>query len=104
MQIANSDRPVTLYSLDVIISVGYRVNSLRGTQVRQWATRRLKEYLEEGIAINERRLEQKNKELRVLHDGVRILGSTIHCITIYYVQYCLFYNAKYQTNCIFVTH
>jgi hypothetical protein len=77
MQIANSDRPVTLYSLDVIISVGYRVNSLRGTQFRQWATRRLKEYLVEGVAINERRLEQKNKELRVLHDGIRILGRAI---------------------------
>jgi hypothetical protein len=39
MQIANSDRPVVFYSLDVIISVGYRVKSQRGTQFRQWATR-----------------------------------------------------------------
>jgi len=77
MQIRDSVRPVTLYSLDVIISVGYRVNSLRGTQFRQWATRRLKEYLVEGVAINERRLEQKNKELRVLHDGIRILSRAI---------------------------
>ena len=38
MQIANSDRPVTFYSLDVILAVGYRVKSLRGTQFRQWAT------------------------------------------------------------------
>jgi hypothetical protein len=40
------------YNLDVIISVGYRIKSVRGTQFRQWATQRLKDYLVEGIAIN----------------------------------------------------
>src|SRR5687767_13175284 len=45
MSIASSDRPVTLYSLDVIISVGYRVKSNRGTQFRVWATRTLKDRL-----------------------------------------------------------
>jgi len=44
------------YNLDVIISVGYRVKSLRGTQFRQWATQRLKDYLVQGYAINEKRL------------------------------------------------
>jgi death-on-curing family protein len=77
MHIANSDKPVTLYSLDVIISVGYRVKSIRGTQFRQWATKRLKEYLIEGVAINEKRLAQKNKEIQVLHDGIRILSRAI---------------------------
>lgn len=77
MHIANSDKPVTLFSLDVIISVGYRVKSIRGTQFRQWATKRLKDYLIEGVAINEKRLEQKNKEIRVLHDGIRILSRAI---------------------------
>jgi len=77
MHIPNSDKPVTLYSLDVVISVGYRVKSIRGTQFRQWATKRLKEYLIEGIAINEKRLEQKNKEIQVLHDGIRILSRAI---------------------------
>ena len=43
MHIANSDKPIILYSLDVIISLGYRVKSLRGTQFRQWATKRLKD-------------------------------------------------------------
>jgi hypothetical protein len=52
---------VEFYNLDAIISVGYRVNSKRGTQFRQWATKRLKDYLIEGVAINEKRLEQKNK-------------------------------------------
>lgn len=77
MHITNSDKPITLYSLDVIISVGYRVKSIRGTQFRQWATKRLKDYLIEGVAINEKRLEQKNKEIQVLHDGIRILSRAI---------------------------
>lgn len=77
MHITNSDKPLTLYSLDVIISVGYRVKSIRGTQFRQWATTRLKDYLIEGVAINEKRLEQKNKEIQVLHDGIRILSRAI---------------------------
>lgn len=65
------------YNLDVIISVGYRVKSVRGTQFRQWATQRLKDYLIEGVAINEKRLEQKNKEIKILHDGIRILSRVI---------------------------
>lgn len=77
MHIPNSDKPVTFYNLDVIISVGYRVKSIRGTQFRQWATKRLKDYLTEGVAINEKRLEQKNKELQVLHDGIRIISRAI---------------------------
>ena len=54
LQIANSDKPLTLYSLDVIISVGYRVKSQRGTMFRQWANRVLKEYLLNGYSINQR--------------------------------------------------
>ena len=65
------------YNLDVIISVGYRVKSKQGTQFRQWATQRLKEYLVEGIAINEKRLAQKNQEIKILHDGIRILSRAI---------------------------
>jgi death-on-curing family protein len=70
-------REIDYYNLDAIISVGYRVNSKRGTQFRQWATKRLKDYLIEGVAINEKRLEQKNKEIQVLHDGIRILSRAI---------------------------
>lgn len=70
-------RKMNFYNLDVIISVGYRINSSKATQFRQWATQRLKEYLIEGIAINEKRLEQKNKEIQVLHDGIRILSRAI---------------------------
>lgn len=63
MQIANSDRPVTFYDLDVVITVGYRVKSPQGVQFRRWATQRLKEYLLQGYAINRRRFEQNAAEL-----------------------------------------
>ena len=68
---------VKFYNLDTIISVGYRVNTIRATQFRQWATKRLKEYLVEGVAINEKRLLQQNKELQTLHNGIRILSRAI---------------------------
>lgn len=68
---------VEYYNLDAILSVGYRVNSKRGTQFRQWATKRLKDYLIEGAVINEKRLAQKNKEIQVLHDGIRIFSRAI---------------------------
>ena len=45
MHIANSDKPIELYNLDVIISVGYRVKSQRGVEFRRWATQILKQYL-----------------------------------------------------------
>lgn len=53
MHIPNSDKPVSLYSLDVIISVGYRVKSLRGTQFRIWANQVLKEYMIKGFSMND---------------------------------------------------
>lgn len=58
MHIANSDKPVSFYNLDMIISVGYRVNSKRGTQFRIWATNVLKSYLVNGYALNEKRLRE----------------------------------------------
>ena len=57
MQIANSDRPVALYSLDVIISVGYRVKSQRGVQFRQWANRVLKLFSVRGYVLDRERME-----------------------------------------------
>jgi hypothetical protein len=57
LHIANSDKPVKYYSLDVIISVGYRVKSHRGTQFRIWATQRLKEYIIKGFALDDERLK-----------------------------------------------
>ena len=51
MHIANSDRPVQFYNLDVIISVGYRVKSKRGVEFRKWANSILKQYILQGYAV-----------------------------------------------------
>ena len=61
LHIPNSDKPVMYYSLDVIISVGYRVKSLNGTKFRKWANNVLKQYLLKGYAVNQRiiNIEQK---------------------------------------------
>jgi death-on-curing family protein len=55
-------RNIVRYNLDAIISVGYRVNSIRGTQFRSWATDVLREHLVEGITVDRKRLEQKGLE------------------------------------------
>ena len=57
MQIANSDKPVAFYSLDIILAVGFRVRSPRGTQFRQWANNTLKEYLQKGFILDKDRLK-----------------------------------------------
>lgn len=67
-------KPVPFYSLDVIISVGYRVKSQRGTQFRIWANRVLKDYLVKGYAINNKVAIQKYEELIQL---VNVLGRTV---------------------------
>lgn len=72
MHMAHSDRPVTFYNLDVIISVGYRVNSKQGILFRQWATQRLKEYLVKGYTINEQRLDQLNQIVNIIEQTNKI--------------------------------
>lgn len=67
-------QPVAFYSLDVIISVGYRVKSQRGTQFRIWANKVLKEYLIKGYAVNKALTEQRYTELKQL---VTVLGRTV---------------------------
>ena len=68
MHIANSDKPIKYYNLNVIISVGYRVKSLRGTQFRIWATERLKEYIVKGFALDDERLKQGGKNTRYFQE------------------------------------
>jgi len=70
-------RKMNFYNLDMIISVGYRVNSSQATQFRQWATQRLKDYLVQGYSINEKRLAQKQQEVEYLKTGIRILNRAI---------------------------
>ncbi len=64
MHIANSDKPVAFYDLDVIISVGYRIKSPQGVQFRRWASQRLKEVLIQGYSLNQQRFEQNSQALQ----------------------------------------
>ena len=57
MHVPFSDKAVTFYSLGVIISVGYRVKSQRGTQFSQWAITRLKEYMQKGFTLDDERMK-----------------------------------------------
>ena len=72
-------RVLPYFNLDMIISVGYRVNSKRGIKFRQWANRILKEYLVNGYAVNERMRKEQISELRQL---VGMLGRTIQNQTV----------------------
>ena len=76
MHIANSDKPVQFYSLEVIISVGYRVKSQRGVEFRQWANKILKQYVIQGYAINGKRLQALEKtvdsQTRMIADALDV--------------------------------
>lgn len=63
------------YSLDMIISVGYRVNSVKATQFRIWATKILSQHIKNGFTLNERRLKEKSVNLRNLRTAVKILSN-----------------------------
>lgn len=75
LQKCSSDRPTTLYSLDVIISVGYRVKSQRGVEFRRWATNVLHRYIIQGHVENERRLEQLGTVAQIIERLPEDLGS-----------------------------
>lgn len=66
LHIASADRPVTFYSLDVILAVGYRARSARAIDFRRWANDVLKRYVLEGAALNERRLEEIGRVVSIL--------------------------------------
>jgi len=71
------NRSVKYYNLDVIIAVGYRVNSKQGTEFRIWANKLLREYLIKGFAINQEKLEKQNKQLLELKETVKILSNVV---------------------------
>ena len=73
MHIPNSDKPVNFYSLDVIISVGYRVKSKRGTQFRIWANKILKEFLLEGYTVNQTKLKGQSRKIKQLETTINPL-------------------------------
>lgn len=70
-------RKMNFYNLDMILSVGYRINSSQATKFRQWATSRLKDYLVQGYTINEKRLHQKQQEVEFLKTGLRIVSRAL---------------------------
>jgi len=71
------ERKVEFYSLDVIISIGYRVKSKQGTQFRIWANRILKNYLTKGYAIDQKRFQEQTRQLDELKQTVKLLGKVI---------------------------
>jgi len=68
-------RQMNIYNLDVILSVGYRVNSMRATQFRIWATNVLRRHLVEGYTINQKRLKAQRDKISELQEAVRLLGN-----------------------------
>ncbi|HEX4372709.1 MAG TPA: RhuM family protein [Puia sp.] len=70
-------RELEYYNLDMIISIGYRVNSIRGTQFRIWANNILKNYLVKGYAIDQKRLNEQKDQLAELKKTVKLLGNVI---------------------------
>lgn len=73
----NIKRQITRYNLDIIISVGYRVNSVLGTHFRIWANRVLREYLVKGYSLNEKRLKEQVQQLEALKKTVGLLGNVL---------------------------
>jgi prophage maintenance system killer protein len=69
------ERSIEYFNLDAILSVGYRVNSRRGTQFRIWATRTLRDYLVQGYTLNERRLRERG--LSEMEQAIRLLATTL---------------------------
>ena len=77
LHIANSDKPVKHYNLDVIISVGYRVKSPEGTRFRIWANRILKDHLVQGYTLNQQRLTQQQKNIRQLERALSLFQQNL---------------------------
>ena len=85
MHIANSDKHVAYYSLDVVISVGYRVKSNRGVEFRKWANSVLKQYILQGYAVNHNRITQLGEVIQIMKHTQNALDSkqVLHVIQKY---------------------
>lgn len=78
MHIANSDKPIVLYSLDIILAVGYRTNSGRAIEFRQWATKTLREHVTKGYTINRKRVSQNyDAFMKVVADVQNLLPEHV---------------------------
>jgi len=83
MHIANSDKPVSFYSLDVVLAVGYRTNSSKAIKFRQWATKVLKNYISNGYTINADKITHDRfisleQEVQSLHHRVNNIDTQLH--------------------------
>ena len=76
------NRQIGIYNLDVILSIGYRVNSDRGRQFRIWTNKILSDYLLKGYALNDRKLKEQNEQLNELKQSVKILGEVLNYKTL----------------------
>lgn len=75
MHIANSDKPVTFYSLDIVLAVGYRTNSAKAINFRKWATQTLKQHITQGYTINQNVLEKNKKQFLQTLNDLKILSQ-----------------------------
>ena len=83
MHIPNSDKPVKIYSLDIILAVGYRTNSPKAMKFRQWSSKILKEYIIKGYALNHKKLQEQklddlNKTLALIKQGLANQELTLY--------------------------
>jgi hypothetical protein len=80
MHITHSDKPIKFYNLDIIISVGYRVNSYHATQFRIWATKTLKEYIIKGFVLDDEQLKQGKRFGKDYFDKISINRNQIRIL------------------------
>jgi len=99
MHIANSDKPVNFYSLDIVLAVGYRTNSVKAIKFRQWATRVLKSYISDGYVINQEKITQKR--LLCIENDIQDIKSHIKNNTFELTQ-GVFYNGQIYDAYAFV--
>ena len=91
MHFANSDKPVKIYSLDIILAIGYRTNSSKAIKFRQWATSVLKKYIQNGYAINTHKITEQR--LTILENDMQILKSHIKN-NILEIKHGIFFNGQ----------
>jgi len=99
MHIANSDKPVSFYNLDIILAVGYRTNSAKAIKFRQWATSVIKSYISDGYVINSEKITQKR--LLILENDIQDIKLHIKNNTLELNQ-GIFYNGQIYDAYAFV--
>ena len=106
MHFANSDKPVNLYSLDIILAVGYRTNSAKAIKFRQWATKVLKQYIYNGYTINSEKITNERfvsleKEVSLLRYDMKDIKSKVKNDVLEYKQ-GIFYDGQIFDAYVFV--